>query len=104
MPTKTTPQGTDYDIDGKVFIWHPADDDDVRGNMPDVRIPLRIKLKLIRALTGDTIDVDSMFTLLGALVPDQQEVLDDMDVNDFQEMFSTYQEEYSLLTGASLGE
>lgn len=105
MPTKTTKFGRDYEVTGKKFIWHPLDDNDESGNLPDITIPLRIKLGLILDL-GDEGDFNNtaMAQILESLIPDQMDRLRDMDVNDFQEMFATWQREYNTLTGASLGE
>lgn len=97
MPTKTTASGREYEVDGKAFRW-TTDDGDV------VSIPLRIKLKLLRSMAGDELDAASMFKMLDALIPEQAEQLDEMDVNDFQAMFTTWQAEYQALSGASLGE
>jgi hypothetical protein len=104
MPTKQTASGREYDIDGKKFVWHPLDENDEAGNLPDVTIPLRLKLKVVRSLGGRTLDNDVMFEMLEALIPNQTEVLDEMDVNDFQDMFGAWQEEYNSVTGADLGE
>jgi hypothetical protein len=103
MPTKKK-NGKPYEINGKVFVWHPLDDDDERGNLADVRIPMRVKLKTIRTLADRELDASSMFEILERLIPDQADNLDEMDLNDFQEMFSAWQEEYQKLSGASLGE
>lgn len=103
MPTKKTEAGVEYEIDGKKFVWHPEDDNGARGDST-VTIPLRIKLKLIRSMADRDLDSGAMFDMLSALVPNQQDALDDMDVNDFQQMFATWQSEYNALTGASLGE
>jgi hypothetical protein len=104
MPTKTTPAGREYDVDGKRFTWHPLDDDDQPGTLPDVVLPLRIKLGVLRSLSGRDLDADGMFAMLEALAPDQSDTLDEMDVADFQAMFSTWQAEYQALSGAALGE
>lgn len=105
MPTKTTKAGREYEVDGKKFVWHPLDDNDETGNLPDVVIPLRIKLGIIRAMADRNIDdLGAMFDLIGKVAPNQDDVVDEMDVNDFQEMFETWQDEYQALTGASLGE
>lgn len=45
-----------------------------------------------------------MFAMLEAVIPNQSATLDQMDVNDFTEMFTTWNNEYTALTGASLGE
>lgn len=103
MPTKTTPAGREYEVDGKTFTWHPLDDNDETGNLPDISIPLRIKLKLVRQMAGE-LDNDSMFAMLEALIPGQADTLDEMDVNDFQHMFAAWQTEYNQLTGATPGE
>jgi hypothetical protein len=103
MPTKTTPLGVEYEVTGKTFVWHPADDDDERGNLPPVTIPMRIKLRTIRVLSGE-LDAGAMFQVLETLIPDQTEALDEMDMNDFIAMFSTWQDEYTALSGVDLGE
>lgn len=103
MPTKTTNAGRQYRIDGRRFVWTPevlADEDP----LPDISIPLRIKLGVVRDLAGRDLDAAAMFDVLGRLIPGQAAVLDDMDLNDFQDMFSTWQAEYEALSGASLGE
>lgn len=98
--------GRVYEIDGRMFIWHPLDENDKPGNLPDVKIPLRIKLGLIRKIGSDgDMDASAMFDVLEALIPDQAETLDEMDIiTDFQVMFTTWQTEYNALTGATLGE
>jgi hypothetical protein len=104
MPAKTTKADQPYEIDGKTFTWQPLDDDDVRGNLPPVRIPMRVKLKVIRDLAGQDLDAAAMFDIFERLIPDQAEALDEMDLNDFQAMFMAWQKEYEALSGASLGE
>ena len=106
MPTKTTPTGVEYEIDGKKFTWHPEDDDGERGNLEPVVIPLRLKMKLALAFADEQGDMDAkaMKGLLEALVPNQADALGEMDVNDFQACFATWQAEYNALTGATLGE
>lgn len=104
MPEKTSKQGRKYDIDGRKIIWHPEDDEGVSGNVPDVRIPLRLKLSLILDMAGREMDNSVMAELLEHVIPDQMEILREMDVNDFQDMFATWQDEYNTLTGASTGE
>lgn len=104
MPTKQTEQGRTYEVDGKRFTWHPLDDDDLTGTLPDVVIPLRIKLGVIRRMNDRDLDAGAMFEILGTLVPGQADALDEMDLNDFQVMFSTWQREYQALAGATLGE
>lgn len=104
MPTKTTPNGREYDVDGKKFIWHPLDDDDQPGNLTDVVIPLRLKLGAIRDLSERELDAAAMFQILERLIPNQAAALDELDVNDFTNMFQTWQNEYQALSGASLGE
>ncbi len=55
-------------------------------------------------MTDTTLDADGMFSLLSRLIPDQADALQDMDLNDFQDMFAAWQSEYEALSGASLGE
>lgn len=104
MPTKQTATGRDYRVEGRQFFWFPLDDNGETGNLPHVTIPLRLKLKVIRSMAGRELDAAAMFDLLGALIPDQADTLDEMDVNDFTAMFSTWQREYNALNGATLGE
>lgn len=105
MPTKTTAAGREYEIDGKMFVWSPEDDEGNVGNLTPIRIPMRIKLKLIRAMSDlDIEDAGNMFKLLEAIIPGQADALDEMDMNDFIDMFGTWQTEYTTLNGASLGE
>ncbi|MBA3782397.1 MAG: hypothetical protein H0X12_11175 [Nocardioides sp.] len=104
MVSKTSEHGRPYDIDGRVLIWHPEDDEGARGNVPDVRIPLRIKMKLVLSMGEKEIDNTVMAEMVRAIVPNQGDVINEMDVNDFQDMFTTWQSEYNTLTGGSLGE
>lgn len=104
MPKKTTKSGQPYHVDGKKFIWQPLDDDDVRGNLPDVTIPLRIKLGVIRPMAERDLGPAAMFDILEKLIPGQASALDEMDLNDFMAMFTAWQTEYEGLSGASLGE
>lgn len=104
MPEKTTPNGRTYNVDGKRFTWYPLDEDDQPGNLAPVTIPLRIKFGLVRDLVGQGLDAQGMFDFLNRLIPDQADALDEMDLNDFQDMFGTWQGEYEALSGASLGE
>jgi hypothetical protein len=104
MPEKTTKDGRTYRIDGKAVYWPPEDDDGVQGNLPEIRIPLRLKMKTVLSLGGRAMDNTVMNDLLAAVIPDQADALGEMDVNDFQDMFATWQSEYNTLTGASLGE
>lgn len=105
MPTKKTESGREYQVTDKKFIWSPEDEDGETGNLPNVEIPMRIKLKVIRALADrDLSDAGAMFDLLEAIVPGQSAALDEMDMNDFVDMFGTWQTEYTSLNGASLPE
>jgi hypothetical protein len=98
MPEKTTEDGRKYTIDGRMFTWTTED-----GS--EVKIPMRVKLKVIRQMTDRDMDAAAMFDILEQVAPGQGEVLDEMDiVTDFEPMFSTWQDEYNALTGASLGE
>lgn len=105
MVDKTSKEGRTYSIDGRRLIWHPEDDDGQQGNMPDITIPLRIKMRTVLALSDRDMDTMVMSEMLRAILPESQvELIDDMDVNDFQDMFVTWQDEYNSLTGGSLGE
>ena len=104
MSTKKTETGREYEIRGKKFIWHPLDDDDQPGNLPEVMIPLRLKLGILYDLAGRDLDAAAMADMLDAMIPDQREVLREMDVLDFQEMFETWQGVYQARAGATLGE
>jgi hypothetical protein len=96
MPTKKA-NGKQYAVNGKTFTWTTEDGD-------TVEIPLRIKLKVIRDLADRDMDAAAMFAILERVVPDQTDTLDEMDLNDFSAMFSTWQDEYQKLSGATLGE
>lgn len=104
MPTKTTKKtGRQYEIDGRRMTWHADVDTDEEPF--DISLPLRIKLKVIEAVGGDTeMDAQGMMKMLDLLIPGQSASLREMDINDFQEMFVAWQDEYEQLTGASLGE
>lgn len=104
MPTKATKEGSPYKVTGKKFIWQPLDDNDERGNLEAVEIPMRIKLKVVRDLTDRDLNAAAMFEILERLIPEQSDALDEMDLNDFQAMFTAWQEEYQALSGATLGE
>jgi hypothetical protein len=105
MPTKTTSDGRPYEIDGKRLTWHPEDDDGQRGNLPDVVLPLRLKMGLVLDLAEREMDNAVMYEMLTRLVPERfHDTMREMDVNDFQDMFTTWQSEYNTLSGASLGE
>lgn len=104
MVSKVSKQGRAYDIDGRSLVWHPEDDDGAQGNLPDVRVPLRIKMGLVLKFADRDMDNSVMAEMVRAIVPNQAEAIDEMDVNDFQDMFTTWQAEYNSLTGGSLGE
>lgn len=106
MVDKTSKQGRTYSIDGRRIIWHPEDDDGAQGNLPDVVIPLRLKMRIVLQFADkDSMDNVTMSEMLRAILPAaHQSTIEDMDVNDFQDMFVTWQDEYNSLTGGSLGE
>lgn len=105
MVSKTSKQGRPYDIDGRVLIWHPEDDEGAQGTMPDIRLPLRIKMGLVLKFADDEMNNKVMADMVRAIIPQAAHAdLDEMDVNDFQDMFTTWQSEYNTLTGGSLGE
>lgn len=98
MPEKQAKTGQTYSIDGKTFIWTTDEGD-------KVKIPMRLKVGVIRSLAGqDLDDISVMFDLLDKIAPKQQAKLDEQDVNDFTSMFLTWQDEYNLLNKVSLGE
>lgn len=104
MPTKESKTGRKYEVTGKKFNWFPLDDDDNPKADPVV-IPLRLKLGTVLKVGADKeMTARTMKKMLESLIPGQSEALDDMDLNDFQEMFTTWQSEYELLSGATLGE
>lgn len=105
MVDKTSSQGRKYAIDGRRIIWHPEDDDGAQGNLPDIVIPLRLKMGTVLQFADRDMDNVTMSEMLKAILPAvHQETLGEMDVNDFQDMFTTWQSEYNSLTGGSLGE
>lgn len=81
----------------RAFTWETEDGD-------TVTIPLKIRMKLIRAMSTVELDAEGMFAFLEALIPDQADVLDEMDVNDFSAMFKAWQDTYNGLQDADLGE
>lgn len=97
MPTKKTATGREYKVDGKTFTWTTDEGD-------TITVPMRIKLKVIRSMADRDMDAGAMFDILEKIVPDQAEVLDEQDVNDFMQMFRTWQSEYTALSGATPGE
>jgi hypothetical protein len=99
MPSKKSKTGQQYTIDGKTFVWTSTEAE------VEVKIPMRIKLKTLRAFSGRNLDdFETMFDLLDAVAPGQAEALDEMDLNEFQVMFDAWQTEYNALSGATLGE
>lgn len=105
MPQKTTPDGRTYHVDGRMLTW-PADVDTEAGEEPfEIKIPLRMKLKVLKPFIGQSNDdIGAMFEMLNAIIPNQSENLDEMDVADFESMFTAWNTEYTQLNGASLGE
>lgn len=90
--------GKRYEINGRVLTWTTEDGQ-------TVTIPMRVKLKVLRTLAARQLDAEGMFEMLEKIIPDQADVLDEMDVvTDFQPMFTTWQMEYNALTGATPGE
>lgn len=96
MPTKTAAD-KQYKVDGKTFTWTTDDGD-------SVTIPMRIKLKVIRAMSDRDLDAAAMFEMIEKIAPGQGDVLDEMDVNDFTRCFQVWQREYNALNGATPGE
>lgn len=102
MATKTTKDGREYRIeDGKFFVWTT---DDTWEESFEVRIPLRIRTRIIRDLNDRDLDVGTMADMLDRIIPEQSDKFDDMDGLDFTAMFLTWREQYEALVGASLGE
>jgi hypothetical protein len=98
MPEKNAKNGKRYKVTGKTFTWTTEDGE-------TVEIPMRVKLKTIRAMANRDLDAGAMFEIIDTIAPGQGEVMDEMDiVTDFQPMFTAWQEEYQALSGASLGE
>ena len=101
---KTTDDGKAYDLEGKKLIWHPEQFDDEPA-IPDIRLPLRMKLKrLLDIGEGNLSTNEAMYQLIALVAPSQTDAVTEMDVNDFQDMFLTWRNEYNQATGASLGE
>lgn len=96
MPTKDS-NGKQYKIDGKTFTWTTDEGD-------TVTVPLRLKLGVIRSLAGRELDPAAMFEIIDRIAPGQADVMDEQDVNDFTAMFTTWQQEYAALQGATPGE
>lgn len=104
MPEKTTKQGRKYAIDGRKLVWHPEDDEGEQGNAADILIPLRIKMGLVIDVGTEDFDAKTMVAILDSLIPDRMDDIREMDANDFNDMFLTWQTEYEALSGAKLGE
>lgn len=102
MPQKHTEDDRPYSVNGKRFTWSP--DTEEGEELPDVVLPLRIKLKQIREMADRVLDADSMASILESVAPDCSETIAEMDLNDFQAMFNAWQGEYEKLSGAKLGE
>lgn len=105
MPTFTSDQGRVYDVDGRYFIWHPEVWDGEPA-LPDVRIPLRMKLGRLLDIAedGNIRGRGNERAVILSIIPQVEPVLADMDVLDFQDMFQTWLSTYNQLSGASLGE
>lgn len=104
MLTLTSSKGRTYEIDGRYIVWHPETWEDEPA-LPDIRIPLRIKLGAVMKIAGaGQLDNSRMREMLLAIVPAIEPVIEDMDVNDFRDMFETWLDTYNNLTGARLGE
>lgn len=87
-----------YTVEDKTFIW-------TTDEGTEVKLPLRLKLKVLRALAHEDLDnVSTMFAMIDAIAPGQQDVLDEQDVKDFTEMFAAWQQVYNDEAGATLGE
>lgn len=103
---KFTKTGRAYAVEDKHLVWTP----EVwpgEPALPEIRIPLRMKLGLAGALSKaeSSGDVDTMSELIGRLAPGvTKDVLDEMDVADFGAMFEAWGHEFQLLQGATLGE
>jgi hypothetical protein len=102
MPAKKAANGQRYTINGRTFTWHP--DAEEGEALADVVLPMRIKLKVIRELADMPLTADTMADILELVAPEHEETYAEMDLNDFQSMFNTWQAEYEKLSGASLGE
>lgn len=94
--------GQVYEVDGKKFTWHPDADED--EPLADVVLPLRMKLKLIREFADRPMDADARAELIEKVAPASAETLPEMDLQDFDLMYTTWQQEYENLSGATLGE
>jgi len=104
MPILTTDAGREYKVTGKKLIWYPERIDDTTPT--EVSLPLRIKLKLLLAIGEDDVTASNerMLDFIRALAADQIDAIQEMDVNDFGQMFTTWLETYNTLNGVSLGE
>lgn len=106
MVDKTSKSGVPYRIEGRRFTWsanHHDPDDDFPAF--DITLPLRMKLgTVLDAGAAMDMSTDQMLGFIERLIPGQVDKVREMDLNDFQDMFTEWQGEYSKLTGASLGE
>lgn len=106
MPEKKSKNGTPYRIDGKRFVW-TANAEDPDDDFPafEVTLPLRLRLSVVLDSGADAdMTSEQMMSFIEKLIPKQAADVREMDVNDFQEMFLTWQHEYSTLSGSSVGE
>ncbi len=108
MVNKKTADGREYEVEnGRHLVWH-ADVWEDEGEKPfDVRLPLRMKAGVLFELglgSADALDYGQMRAVFEAIAPNMRDHVTEMDLLDFQKMFETWQHEYSLLNGVSLGE
>lgn len=80
------------------FHWMSSD-----PGVGEVVIPLKFKVKLLRKMREmEGEDLKFMFFMLEELTPGYQDNIDEMDMVEFQTMFSEWQAEWQSLQGASV--
>ncbi len=84
-------------IKGKVFTWQTEDGD-------TLTIPLRVKMKTLLELADLNLDAEGMYRTIEAIAPDQTDLIDEMDSNDFTAAFQAWQVAYTGGEDESLGE
>lgn len=84
-------------VKGKVFTWTTEDGD-------TLTIPLRVPMKTLLELNDVILDAAGMFKMIEAIAPDQIELVNTMDSNDFTAAFNAWNAAYSGGEDASLGE
>jgi len=102
-PIPESESAPQFQVIDQVFVWHLEDQD-------DIRIPLRIKMKLLRELVRiekeeDASDMEQLFVLLDALGDHKSiEQIDEMFIEDATPLIEAYFDEFAAHNKATPGE